>query len=396
MINLKSKTSAILFFSFVFLVCFFGILALFFYQTNKTSYKIAGCEAQADKKQRCFQNILNNEAREHGISKAFELLSEIYAKDAEFADYCHGNTHTLGETTYYAFKQGEKISLSSKTSYCGFGFYHGFMEALLHDTGNIIEARKFCEYVDSTSKIATYGVYSCYHGIGHGAVDGSDPSLYGDDQAFIRPGLSLCNAFEDNVEHLTRCASGVFNSLVGAYFKPEYRLNVNPKDPYAVCKTLKSFPHKNACYNQMNILLDRTVGNFEDALQLIIKTSEKDFTGIAINAAASPFASRNLKDIRLASDNLNRCLALPEQYKKHCSSGFAAGLIETGKPGEEYVFAIDVCVTGKELAQSCLLTTYEHTKKRLDKETQSKACKYALSVAGKQEEEICNKIMSSK
>src|SRR5438105_4617061 len=67
--------------------------------------QIIHCMEAGDKKQQCLGDLVTSEAKQDGISPAFDLLAELYSKDNEFAMYCHGNTHTLGEIAYEDFKQ---------------------------------------------------------------------------------------------------------------------------------------------------------------------------------------------------------------------------------------------------------------------------------------------------
>src|SRR3989344_3749837 len=191
-----------------------GILAIILTLPESLSSRVTRCEENGDQEQQCFEKLILEEARMRGIDAAFDALAFLYARDREFAAYCHGNTHELGGIAYESFKRQEDITLSAKTSYCGFGFYHGFMEALLFDSGDLAEARRFCEYVDEKLRSTAQGVsFACYHGIGHGVVDGSDPSLWGNASRYIEKGLVLCDTLGDVEEHKARCASGVFNAL---------------------------------------------------------------------------------------------------------------------------------------------------------------------------------------
>src|SRR3989344_5796378 len=228
-----------------------GILAIILTLPESLSSRVTSCEENKDQEQQCFEELILEEARMRGIDAAFDVLAFLYARDREFAEYCHGNTHELGTLAYESFKRGDEMSLSAKTSYCGFGFYHGFMEALLFDSGDLAEARRFCEYADEKLRSSTGGVsFACYHGIGHGVIDGSDPSTWGSASKYIEKGLALCDTLGEVEEHKERCASGVFNALAIAYREPKYRITADPSDPFAVCRAQKKLYEREACYDQ--------------------------------------------------------------------------------------------------------------------------------------------------
>ena len=179
--------------------------------------RITACKTSEAQRRNCFDSLIMKAARERGVAAGFDMLTEVYARVPEFVDDCHTITHDLGALSFEEFKSGKDFSLSAKASSCGFGFYHGFMEAMLAADGDLREAKRFCEYVDAKMKSNSGSVSAaCYHGIGHGVVDGADKSKWGNESTFIERGLELCvglGKIDPDTEHLTRCASGVFNSL---------------------------------------------------------------------------------------------------------------------------------------------------------------------------------------
>ncbi len=357
---------------------------------RRLSSSIARCEAEASKKQQCFENIIVDEAKQRGISRALDLLGELYAQDHEFATYCHGNTHQLGVLAYDKFKQGKNFSLSSKTSYCGFGFYHGFLETLLADRGDLSEARRFCEYVDNKLRATVSGVsFACYHGIGHGVVDGSDPSRWGDVNAYIKPGLALCDTLGEIEEHKARCASGVFNALAVAYTNPKYRLKANPKDPYAICRAQEKLYVRKACYDQMNGYVVATTSTFEEALKVAAESSEAQLKLTAVETVAGYTALRALANIRPLPQYLADCSALTTALRDICVRGFAVGLIEFGKPEDEYSVALNVCAQSGENEKMCLLGVTMAVHDRLSPEMQKKLCRDIAQIAGREKGEEC-------
>src|SRR3989338_8528765 len=140
---------------------------------------IAECSA-AKNKPLCYTDHLDEVLKRRGLSPALSLLAAAYAADPEGGGFCHGNTHDLGKAAYEEFHRGGEVKLGANTYYCGYGFYHGFLEALVVETGSLDEAREFCTYAGkSVPKPEGYAEGACYHGIGHGVTDGSDPGLWG-------------------------------------------------------------------------------------------------------------------------------------------------------------------------------------------------------------------------
>ena len=148
--------------------------------------------AEADNKPLCYGTAIERMIRTRGIPAAFDALAVAYDSDPEFAGTCHAVTHDLGKAAYEEFHRTGHTELTSKASYCGYGYYHGFLDALLIDTNDLAEARSFCTYVGKNvphPPPPEFAEGSCYHGVGHGITDGTDPSVWGDELSILKPGL---------------------------------------------------------------------------------------------------------------------------------------------------------------------------------------------------------------
>src|SRR3989344_9685049 len=77
-----------------------GILAIILTLPEPLSSRVTRCEENGDQEQPCFEELILEEARMRGIDAAFDALAFLYARDSEFAEYCHGNTHELGTLAY--------------------------------------------------------------------------------------------------------------------------------------------------------------------------------------------------------------------------------------------------------------------------------------------------------
>jgi len=138
----------------------------FFAPYVSTAAAIKRCAMPKTHTAQCYQELISTAAEHEGLVAAFELLSEIYSIDTSFATACHGNAHELGKIAYEDFINGKNPPMSDKTSYCGYGFYHGFLEELIVSGGTLTDAKDFCAYLESqlSSSLPSIG-YSCFHGI---------------------------------------------------------------------------------------------------------------------------------------------------------------------------------------------------------------------------------------
>lgn len=343
---------------------------------SRVAEAIERCETNAATKQQCFGELVVEEANGEGIPQAFDTLATLYERDREFANYCHGNTHELGEIAYKLWKDGKDFGLSTKTSYCGFGFFHGFLEALLLETGDLVEARAFCDDLDGKLSETVSGVaVACYHGIGHGVIDGTDPTKWGNDELFIGDGLSLCERLSDEEEHKKLCASGVFNALAVAYRDPKFKLSISRADPFKICRTMNKSYNREMCYDQMNSYLIETSSGFGESLALAAASAEPDYKETAVRGVASYRAQSALAEPGNLADVIRECNALStDALRDTCAQGFAAGLIEFGKPGEEYVAPVAACAATGERAEACFRGITFAVKDRLTSDLQMKLC----------------------
>jgi hypothetical protein len=350
---------------------------------------VTACESEETRSQQCFNELVITASRESGVKDGFNVLADIYERDQRFAEYCHGATHEIGRVAYEYFRDGRDFELSDKTSYCGFGFYHGFIEELMLDKGDIKEASIFCEYADEKLLPQTTGTsFACYHGIGHGVVDGTDPSLWGDAERYIEPGLTLCDSLGDIEEHKERCASGVFNALALAYKDPKYGFDARVEDAYSICTLQTKRYAREACYDQMNGYVVIHTPGFSDALR-IASHVEDLYVTTAVRSVASFRATKALAYPENLGSDLGMCDSLSTNLRNECAEGFGDGLIEGGKPTEEHITAVGVCAENTVLRDYCLRGVVKSVRQRFPIAIQKQTCAQIQEQVGPREAEMC-------
>lgn len=341
----------------IILVLFLAVLVLIYQvikvesgqkQTNQavsvSKSDIKNCEKQVSQT-RCWEILIKTALNQKGLPAAFDVLTQLYAMEPAFATDCHGFTHQLGEAAYYLFDQGKSVALNGKTSYCGFGFYHGFMETLLDNGGKLQEARDFCAYVGKTLADQTANAENaCYHGIGHGAVDGIDPKTWGSAQAMIAVSLDTCKKVATTDRFLNECASGTFNSLAILYGEPKYKLTLNQSDPFRICQQQAAADFKRPCYEEMNTLIMRLGNNDFNQAAIFLKTIKEASYAPSATASLAGYAAHFIPENKTDnSDMIESCRRLLSNLQTACITGFVGGLIEFGSPDVEYVNAIIFC-----------------------------------------------------
>lgn len=358
---------------------------------NNLDSAIEECKGEGYAAQQCLNDLVVRIGKEEGLDAGFDALQSVYLADSEFAASCHGTTHELGSQAYDAFEKGEMPRLSDKMSYCGFGFFHGFIEVFLQTGRPLSEARTFCDNAKNEIGSTIAGVSAgCYHGIGHGVVDGTDPATWGDELVFIEKGLELCSKLGADDEAIERCASGVFNGLANVYDNPKYDLKLDADDPYRVCRSQSAEWAIDACYDQMNGIVNRLYPVFADALSIAQSRSELSHRATAVRAVASHRAQEALSDTRGLEEFIRDCRVLDARWRITCVQAFAVGLVEFGKPKQEYIAATDACVAADFQVSECLEGVTGAVRERLEPQLHQTACEYIGHKAGGREEERCN------
>lgn len=323
---------------------FFILLSYFFLNQYKTNSIAIDCLDTAEK-YNCWRDILNGTLEQQGLSASFDILAKLYDTEPDFIAECHGFTHELGEESYKLYSKYKSLEMTPKASYCGYGFYHGFVETLLHSGAPIKEAAEFCAYADQ--QLSAYGEktsIACYHGIGHGAVDGSDPRNWGNPQKLITPGLNLCKTVSILPVQTELCGTGVFNALAIALNSNLYNLN-SPDGPYEICLNQEPV-FKKACYEQMNTrAVGLAGGNFSAALKFVMDIPSKEHAVTAMEQLVPAAIIDKVGQNNNFDEELEVCQSLPGYLQKACLTGIVGGILEFGKPDYEYLEALNFCGT---------------------------------------------------
>jgi hypothetical protein len=309
-------------------------------EDNKTAY--------------CFERIIKTTLSKGGIDQALEKIAELYQSEPQFRAQCHSYAHILGESAYEAYEKGELDTLSGKVTYCGYGFFHGFMEKMLQITGDIKGAQGFCHKMgELLMKETSDAEGACYHGIGHGMVDGGDPTAWGDPIKMTAPAIKLCEAIAPVMEYegkRFRCITGIYNSIEILSQSAQYKLKAFARDPFAYCET-QPVAYQEGCYTNMLPALKRVYPTVEEQLREIMKlpegSIEEPIRAKVLSNLITEYASDILDSTDFTQSGVNLCRSLREDVRIACINGLSLGLMKYGEPGKEYVRAFAFCSSEK-------------------------------------------------
>lgn len=305
---------------------------------------VSDCDVlQEGQRLQCWDEAFRSILKNQGMATAFSVLADLYKTSPPFASQCHVITHTIGETAYHEFKEKGSFKVGLETSYCGFGFFHGFMESLFADGNGPELARQLCDYMDEQVAGSTNRAgLACFHGIGHGAADGSAANSWGDEQAFVQPALDLCDKIAVNYNEKFNCATGAFNSLSIAYISNQYGMRLNVKDPLWICRQQKQDEHKMGCYNDMMVAIVKLADHDIPKGASYLNNVEDSYAMSSVRYVSALTVKYRLQDTDY-TDIIRDCRKAQKRLQNDCISGFGSGLMEFGEPGIDYIKALAFC-----------------------------------------------------
>lgn len=335
----------------------------------------------------CWEKLMLETLEKEGVESALNKIVYLSETEPLFLNDCHGYSHLIGEEAYKLYVEDDNFELTPATALCGYGFYHGFMETLLLATGDIDQAREFCRIVDEKlAGRASAASTACFHGTGHGAIDGSDPTAWGDPDAMMAPGFKVCELLSQSKLERYLCDTGVFNAVEILSRDPKYQIGFIADDPYALCNK-QTLDRREGCYsNMLPLILDAAENDIAKAAAYIndnmIDHEVTAIDGHTINELTT--IGLMFEYVRLygespdyAEKGIALCRTMPEDDHLACIKGISGGHIKYGEPGIEYIKNLEFCenslLTPAE-KDSCYEYTLPRMATRYDKATTAMIC----------------------
>ncbi|MBI5457510.1 hypothetical protein HY971_02170 [Candidatus Kaiserbacteria bacterium] len=292
----------------------------------------------------CWEGDITDTLEPKGLSAAFETFASLYAREPLFRGLnCHDATHIIGKAAYRAYADDHTIIDRRETSYCGYGFYHGFIETMLlnEGPGQYGKVRAYCDALKSGGQLNNVSG-ACYHGIGHAAFDSVPGRLWGDATAMVENALDTCEKAALGKPERAQCGTGVFNAFAVAASAHSYKLAFEKTDPLGICRVQRSL-YQPGCYGEVGIgaireqKLDRAT-----SLQLIAS-----FPDAAVEKALLGYVADEVKR-SIGTIDLRAFYRLCTSFsstkeRSACMNGIIAGMREAGEPGKEYLLMFRYC-----------------------------------------------------
>ena len=291
----------------------------------------------------CFEQMVRTAIDQGGIDAGWQVFTSLYDTGKAPAS-CHWTAHLIGQEAYQLFKEGKTVPLSAATTYCGYGFYHGFMSALLHDNPNPSLAISFCSQVEA--QLGKAAQNNCFHGIGHGFTPETVlPAQLGDIQALLKTPLTICSGLFRNMP-LTEsiCDSGAFDVLGEYMSQNQFGFSINTKDPLGICSTLdpKYFV---TCYTEMAPKFDFITNWDVSKIPLYMTEVSNEYQRQDIVRIAAGTMMQRDVSLNTWNNYISGCHALPGDLQDACFSGIVWGMTIHGEPQKESVQPLKFCAS---------------------------------------------------
>lgn len=301
----------------------------------------------------CWEQDLQKILKTEGLSAALDAFVSMYDENPEFRKTCHDVMHILGRAAYRDFNAQRTTISRDATRYCGFGFYHGFIEEVFAHKGPdfLDEGPLYCESLlfnagFSNRSIAERASGSCYHGLGHAIFDSLDGQLWGDADSMMAHSVDTCERLMRRSERREQCVSGVSNALAIAYVNKYYQLSFDDERPFSTCQSLVTL-YQPACFAEIGISFLSRDENFVTDISDLIAFHESMPTGLAEERFVLSVIDDEVRGQRRGvtlSELSSLCDSLTSQnLQAACYQGIFTGLRDSSEPGREYVAVLDFC-----------------------------------------------------
>lgn len=299
----------------------------------------------------CWEADLKKIIDDTGLAAAFDQFRVWYADDGEFQRNCHDVTHILGVQAFHEFRDHGAVVTLPETGYCGFGFYHGFVEEMAREygVGMLEEGARYCDSLIEPGRFenkhaADEARAGCYHGMGHAIFDSLDGTLWGDASRMVAKSINECERLTTEEHKRERCGSGIFNALSIAYGSDLYKLSFSDTNPTGVCAPLEA-PYRSVCYTEIatGYVRNRNTLSFEQGLAFMttlprIEDQSSGVYGIIDDEVRRKIANLDIKSLHTTCEKLPH-----KELRTICMEGILTGFNNGITPENKFARMSEFC-----------------------------------------------------
>jgi hypothetical protein len=272
-----------------------------------------GCSGDPSTDFACLQKRYQDLVRGPGVGAAFVELKDELTRNELARSNCHELTHIIGHVAAELYGD-VPTTYSRGDSFCGSGYYHGAMEAIVAKIG----PDKVLEEADTLCVgLYSFDHYNCAHGLGHGFMRVQENELFGS--------LEMCDVLTDGWEE-KRCYGGAFMENVVDKDNPVHPSKYLKADrPLYPCDVVGD-RYKDECYQRQSSYALETRGNdFTEVFGLCAKVEANFrpscYQGVGWDASVQSL-KQDISDVAINEATRTLC-ALGEDHEAqfNCAVG---------------------------------------------------------------------------
>lgn len=310
------------------------------------------CEQLTGNEQiQCWDTSLQNILSGQGVSAAFDYFVSLYDTHPEVSRVCHGWAHSLGEADYLLYKEGKDIELRPEATFCSYGYFHGFISAMVNDSQSIDGAIAFCDAAVKKVGDQLKGLRgNCVHGVGHGitGIVEEEPQNWASFIRMAHEGIPICERLYSDPKDQSACVDGMYHELHLDILNSEYGMSFDDfkdHDLFYYCSLIAKEPHEESCYYDFITLWPFFFGQDEEAAMRYFVNKMPHLEAYAPRVL-NTFA-RSFIELDIARGNFEHavaaCRLLPSDLRDACMDGLANGFVEHGEPNKQYIAGFAFC-----------------------------------------------------
>jgi len=271
------------------------------------------------------EKALQAAVKQVGVKVVLEKLA-IETGSGSIRD-CHQEAHYIGRAAYNVYKEE---AFQRCDSSCHSGCYHGATEGILVEKGTIDflgNLEDICKSFDGA-----FGVFECYHGLGHAILTYFNYDLPGT--------LEQCKKLSNNFGfEVNACYAGAFMENVvtgqgfGAAKSPHATKWLNTTDPHFPCNKIeKDYSMQHECYGmQTSWMLYLNHYNFDEVIGECYNVPE-NMVPVCFQSLGRDIAGYTLRDPKRIAE---LCGKVPKDnyYYDDCINGAVNVIVDFWGPG---------------------------------------------------------------
>lgn len=299
----------------------------------------------------CFDILLEEKLSKEGMEAAFDYFVNIYKENPDVGGVCHGWAHRLGEVEYGLYAEGREVSLRAEATFCSYGYFHGFINAMVEATQSLETALQFC---DSAAKREQDGLKNlhnnCVHGIGHSIATLmlEDEAYWGDFNKSAEHGFVECERLFKPGFDLDICYDGMFHELHLSVMQETYGMSskayMESGDLFYFCHGFAEEKRESCFYDFVNLWPSFYKDDEASAMRYVYPQL-LEIGDDALRTMRTFVRGFIEGDIAHGNyqDSVEACTLTEGIFFEACLEGLASGFVEHGEPNNMHVAGFSFC-----------------------------------------------------